>query len=102
MSLFRRGVAALVLAVGHAVAGEPALPAPPAAPPAPAANVKTTHKLVKSVEVKRSGTGSLQTLCTDADGRILGLVAQAKPYNAPIAGATAEVHVFAPDGKPVT
>lgn len=100
MSLFRCGVAALALAAGYAAADEPVRT--PVAPPNPAANFKTTHKLLTSVEVKRSAVGSLQTLCTDTDGRILGLVAQAKPYNAPLKGATAEVHVFAPDGKPVT
>jgi hypothetical protein len=98
MSLVRCGVAALALATGYASADERT----PAAPPNPAANFKTTHKLVTSVEVKRTGAASLQTLCTDAEGRVLGLVAAAKPYNAPLKGATAEVHVFAPDGKPLT
>src|SRR5262245_11694978 len=102
MSFFRCGLAVLALAAGYAAADEPVRVPTPAAPPNPAAKFPTTHKLVTSVEVKRSAVGSLQTLCTDTDGRILGLVAQAKPYNAPIKGATAEVHVFAPDGKPVT
>lgn len=104
MSLFRCGVAALALAAGYAAADEPARPVvpTPVAPPNPAANVKTTHKLVASIDVKRTGTASLQTLCSDADGRVYGLVAAPKPYNAPVAGATSEVHVFAPDGKPVT
>lgn len=57
-----------------------------------------THKQVKEISIPRQGTSSLQTLCCDAEGRVLGLVAPPRSFGAPIKGATSEVHVVTADG----
>jgi hypothetical protein len=123
MTLFRRGiVAALVLCAGYAVAADekpkpvqatPAIKVVPAQlakpgdpvpvlPANPAEKFETTHKVVASISVKSETAGqTLQTLCLDKDGRVIGLVAPPKPYTAPKAGGTSSIHVFDADGKPV-
>lgn len=113
MTPFRR-VAAMVLALiaGYATADEKPTKPAPAAPktaradePAPSTNPisnrATTHKVVTAVDVKGDKGAKLQTICLNADGRVVGLVAAPKPYGAPVKGATAEVHLFTADGKPV-
>jgi hypothetical protein len=95
---------ALVMAVGSAVADDkPAKAEPtPAAPANPAEKAEATHTVVESVAVKSETSGhTLQTLCLDKDGRVIGLVAPPKPYTAPKAGGTSEIRVFDADGKPV-
>lgn len=103
MKPFRLGVIALLLAAGYSVAADekPAKPAVPAGPPNPAEKFETTHKVVASIDVKGEKGMTLQTLCLDGKGRVVGLVAPPKPYGAPVKGATAEVHLFDADGKPV-
>jgi hypothetical protein len=76
-------------------------PGGPGLPQNPAEKFETTHKVVASVVVKGEKGLTLQTLCLDAQGRVVGLVAPPKPFGAPLKGATAEVHVFDADGKPV-
>jgi hypothetical protein len=73
----------------------------PAQPPNPADKFATTHKVVASVAVKGEKGMTLQTICLDTQGRVIGLVAPPKPFGAPTKGATAEIHVFDADGKPV-
>ena len=63
---------------------------------------KATHEQVAEVKVAKKGALALQTLCLDADGRVLGVVAPPRGFTAPVQGAASEVHVFTPDGKPVT
>ena len=64
---------------------------------------KATHEQTAEIKVKGETTGTaLQTLCIDTSGRVLGLVAPPRGYGAAVKGGTAEVHVFSPDGKPVT
>src|SRR4051812_12386022 len=93
MTLVRLGVV-FVLTAGLAAAAETPAPENKSAEP--------SHKLSGAVTVKgTNGTATLQTLCLDADGRVLALVAQAKPYGAPLKDATGEIHVFDPAGKPV-
>lgn len=103
MKLFRSAVVALILAGPGLAADEKpvALPLQPAAPPNPAEKFETTHKVVASVDVKGEKGLTLQTICLDGKGRVVGLVAPPKPYGPPVKGATAEVHVFDADGKPV-
>lgn len=72
-----------------------------AAPANPAEKLVATHKVSAAVDVKGSNGLKLQTLCLDSTGRVVGLVATPKPFGGPVRGATAEVHVFDPDGKPV-
>ncbi|MBN9118873.1 MAG: hypothetical protein J0I06_06900 [Planctomycetes bacterium] len=99
MKLFRLGAVALILAAGYAVAADEK--PVPAVPPNPAEKFETTHKVVASVDVKGDKGLTLQTLCLDGKGRVVGLVAPPKPYGPPTKGATAEVHLFDADGKPV-
>jgi hypothetical protein len=104
MKLFRLSAVLLVTAAGYAVlADEPAkqLTPVPAAPANPADKFETTHKVVDSISVKGEKGMTLQTLCLDGNGRVVGLVAPPKPYGAPVKGATAEIHLFDADGKPV-
>jgi hypothetical protein len=63
---------------------------------------KASHEQVAEVKIPKTGTQGLQTLCLDADGRVLAVVAPPRGYGAPVKNATAEVHVYSPDGKPVT
>ena len=64
---------------------------------------KATHSQVAEVKViGTDGKTKLQTLCLDANGRVLALVAPARGYGAPVKDGFGEVHVFSPDGKPVT
>jgi hypothetical protein len=104
MKLLRLGVAALLLTAGSVIAEDekpaPALPVLKQ-PPNPAEKFATTHKVVGSVDVKGEKGMTLQTLCLDGKGRVVGLVAPPKPFGAPTKGATAEVHLFGADGKPV-
>lgn len=63
---------------------------------------QATHEQVAEVTVKGlDKANTLQTLCLGADGRVLALVAPPRGYGAPTKGATGEVHVYSPDGKPV-
>ncbi len=105
MKLFRLGIAALLLAAGYSVAADekPAKVADPVPglPPNPAEKFDTTHKVVASIEVKGEKGMPLQTICLDGKGRVVGLVAPPKPYGPAVMGATAEVHLFDADGKPV-
>ncbi|HEY1191408.1 MAG TPA: hypothetical protein VGE74_27485 [Gemmata sp.] len=103
MKLFRLG-AALLLVAGYATADEkPAKVADPAPalPPNPAEKFDTTHKVIASIDVKGEKGLTLQTICLDSKGRVVGLVAPPKPYGAPTKGATAEIHLFGADGKAV-
>jgi hypothetical protein len=103
MKLFCSAVVALLVA-GPALAADEkqaAVPIQPAAPPNPAEKFETTHQVVASINVKGEKGLTLQTICLDANGRVVGLVAPPKPYGAPVKGATAEVHIFDADGKPV-
>jgi hypothetical protein len=99
MKVFHFGAVALLLVAGAAVTAEeiPVVPVPPN----PAEKFKTTHKVVSSVSVKGEKGMTLQTLCLDGKGRVVGLVAPPKPFGAPMKGASAEVHLFDADGKPV-
>ena len=110
MKLFRLGVVAVLLVANYTVAAdekpapkpEPTTkPAVPVLPPNPAEKFDTTHKVVASIDVKGEKGLTLQTLCLDSKGRVVGLVAPPKPYGAPVKGATAEIHLFDADGKPV-
>ncbi|MBA4187398.1 MAG: hypothetical protein C0467_05195 [Planctomycetaceae bacterium] len=103
MNWYLKAVAAVVLAVGSVAADEKpaAVPPVPGAPKNPAEKLETTHKVVASVAVKGEKGMTLQTLCLDTQGRVIGLVAPPKPFGAPTKGATAEIHVFDADGKPV-
>jgi hypothetical protein len=122
MKLIRCGAFALLaLVAGYAAADDkpkvvpatPAIQAKPADPdvarpilgePAgnPLANREATHKVARSVDVKGANGLTLQTLCLDPlSGNVVGLVATPKPFGAPVKGATAEVHVFDPSGRPV-
>src|SRR5688572_12139756 len=82
------------------VAGEPKASAPKSAD---AAKAEPTYEKFTEVKVDGPGGLKLQTLCADAQGRILGLVAQPRYFdaNAKSASAKSEVHVLTPDGKPV-
>src|SRR4051812_48510072 len=64
------------------------------APKAPDAKAPTaaTHEPSKTVNVTGSGGLKLQTLGLDGEGRILGLVAQPRHFNAPAKGVISEVH----------
>ena len=111
MTLICRGAAAvLALVAGYAVAADekPAKPGDPVPvlPPNPLEKREATHKVAASIDVKGfAGPGgipaTLQTICMNSDGRVVGLVAAAKPYGAPVNGAIAEIHLFDADGKPV-
>jgi hypothetical protein len=90
MTSFRPfAAAAVVLAAGFAAADEKPN------------KTEATHKVVAAIDVKGEKGLKLQTLCTDSLGRVVGLVAPPKPFGGSIKGATAEVHVFDADGKPV-
>jgi hypothetical protein len=102
MKLFRLGAVALLLVANNAVTADekPARVDPvPALPPNPAEKFETTHKVVASIDVKGDKGLTLQTLCLDSKGRVVGLVAPPKPYGAPMKGATAEIHLYDADGK---
>ncbi|AMV30206.1 hypothetical protein VT84_37790 [Gemmata sp. SH-PL17] len=101
MKVFRLGVAAVLLAVGNArAADDKPVPATPIVPPNPAEKFETTHKVIASIDVKGEKGHTLQTICLDSKGRVVGLVAPPKPYGAPPKGQTAEIHLFDADGKP--
>jgi hypothetical protein len=94
MMLVRIGVV-FVLTAGLAAAAD-----------TPASNdnksAEPSHKMAGDVTVKSTdGKYTLQTLCLDTNGRVLALVAPSKPFGAPVKGATGEVRVFDPVGKPV-
>src|SRR4051794_25952861 len=94
MMLVRLGVVFALTAGLAAAADTPAL--------ADVKKADPSHKLVTAITVTGTdGNAKLQTLCVDADGRVLALVAAPKPYGAPLKGATGEVQVFDPAGKPV-
>ncbi|MBP3956940.1 hypothetical protein J8F10_16840 [Gemmata sp. G18] len=102
MKVFRLGVAAVLLAVSNArAADDKPVPATPIVPPNPAEKFETTHKVIASIDVKGEKGHTLQTICLDSKGRVVGLVAPPKPYGAPPKGQTAEIHLFDADGKPV-
>jgi len=120
MTFVRRvSAAALVLAAGFAVAhadekskpdekkaeAKTAVAVPAAriggAPANPAEKLETTHKVSGAIDVKGEKGLKLQTLCLDSMGRVVGLVAPPKPFGGPVKGATSEVHVFDPAGKPM-
>ncbi|MFO0822895.1 MAG: hypothetical protein U0792_07215 [Gemmataceae bacterium] len=85
----------------EAVDPVPGKPRAPGLPANPAEKLETTHKVVNSVVVKGEKGMTLQTLCLDTQGRVIGLVAPPKPFGAPMKGATSEIHVIDADGKPV-
>lgn len=61
-----------------------------------------THLSVAEVNVVGTdGKTKLQTICADADGRVLALVAPPRVYGGPLKAGASEVHVYSPDGKPV-
>src|SRR5204863_3797296 len=61
-----------------------------------------THEQVKEINVTGTdGRTRLQTLCLDADGRVLGLVAPPRSFGAPAKDGFGEVHVLTADGKTV-
>ncbi|QJW98994.1 NHL repeat-containing protein [Frigoriglobus tundricola] len=102
MNVFRLGIAAVLLAASAAgAADDTPVPAPPVAPANPAEKFETTHKVVASIDVKGEKGHTLQTICLDSKGRVVGLVAPPKPYGAPPKGQTAEIHLFDADGKAV-
>src|ERR1700716_2509679 len=70
------------------------------ASPAAAAEVTgASHKQIAAIPVKGpTGTG-LQTLCLDADGQILALVAPPRGYGAAMKNVASEVQVFTGEGK---
>src|SRR5207248_5540912 len=93
MTLVRLGVV-FVLTAGLAAAADK--------PAAADKSTEPSHSVAGAVTVKSAdGKYTLQTLCLDTSGRVLALVAQPKPYGAPLKGATGEIHVFDPAGKPV-
>lgn len=78
-------------------------PAPAGAPAAQKqfADVPASHEKVADVAVKSTdGKHRLQTVSIDSAGRVLALAAPPKSFGPPLKGASAEVHVFTPDGKP--
>lgn len=103
MTLFRLSAIALLLAAGYAIAAdEKPAPVQPALPPNPAEKFDTTHKVIASIEVKGENNLKLQTISLDSKGRVIALVAPPKLYTAVAESkATAEIHVFDSDGKPV-
>jgi hypothetical protein len=117
MALMKRGAAAcLVLFTGYAFAADEkpvkpvqAVPAvrivssqpAPAVPANPLEKRDATHEVKASIDVKGKNGQTLQTICLNADGRVVGLVAPAKPFGAPIKGATGQIFLFDASGKPV-
>jgi hypothetical protein len=65
------------------------------------AKAEPTHEKLTDVKVKGEGGLGLQTLCADASGRILALVAQSRYFEGAAKDVTSEVHVLTSDGKPV-
>jgi len=65
------------------------------------AKAEPTHEKLVEIKVKGDGGLGLQTLCADASGRILALVAQSRYFEGPAKDTTSEVHVLTADGKPV-
>lgn len=61
-----------------------------------------THEKTKEIVIKQDGNYSLQTLCTDLDGRVLAVVAPSRYFTAPGKGVTSEVHTYTADGKKVS
>jgi hypothetical protein len=62
--------------------------------------VPVTHEQVAAVTVRgKEGNITLQTLCVNAKGEVLALVAPPRPYGAPVKNAFSEVHVLSPEGK---
>lgn len=103
MMLLRLSAITLMLVVSYtAAADEKPVPPNPAAPPNPAEKFDTTHKVVASIEVKGEDQLKLQTISLDNKGKVIALVAPPKPFTATAGSkATAEIHVFDGDGKPV-
>ncbi len=101
MKLFRLIAVLLMTAAGYAVLADEPAQQPAPVPANPADKFETTHKVIDSISVKGEQGMTLQTLCLDGNGRVVGLVAPPKPYGAPVKGATAEIHLFDADGKPV-
>jgi len=100
MKVLHVGVVAVLLAAVAAVAADDTpVPATPIVPPNPAEKFETTHKVVASIDVKGEKGHTLQTICLDSKGRVVGLVAPPKPYGTPPKGQTAEIHLFDADGK---
>jgi hypothetical protein len=97
MRQMRLSAAVLLVAAGFAVAADEK---PVAQPPNPAEKFETTHKVVASIDVKGEKQGhTLQTICLDKEGRVVGLVGPGKPYDAPKKGGTSEVRLFDKAGK---
>lgn len=65
------------------------------------AGKNTSHTLFKEVKLAGKDGNALQTLAVDGTGRVLALVAPPRDFSQTRAGATSEVHVLDPDGKPV-
>lgn len=66
------------------------------------ADVPASHEKIADVEVKSTdGKNRLQTVSIDREGRILALAAPPKSFGPPVKGATAELQIFTPDGKPL-
>ena len=62
----------------------------------------TTHKQAAAIPVKGPTGTSLQTLCLNADGQILALVAPPRGYGNAVKNVTSEVQVLTGEGKKVT
>src|SRR6266480_7661677 len=103
----------LAVATGFAVAAAADDKAPDTKPLAPITGARvpakkadksvaeTTHEQVKEIAVKGEVSGNtLQTLCLDGDGNVVGLVAPGR-YGAKPTSPVSEVQVFSPDGAPV-
>lgn len=60
---------------------------------------KATHEQTAEIKVPGADGAALQTLCLSADGKVLALVAPPRGFSAPTRNATAEVKVYAADGK---
>lgn len=69
--------------------------------PLSAADPKTpTHEQSSTISVASSdGKMRLQTLCLDAKGNVLALVAQPRGFTAPAKDVVSEIHVITPEGK---
>ena len=61
----------------------------------------TSHKQLAAIPVKGPTGTSLQTLCLNADGQILALVAPPRGYGNAVKNVTSEVQVLTGEGKKV-
>jgi len=70
-------------------------------PTTDAAKAIPSHEKLADISLKGKDGTTLQTLCSDTQGRIVALVGQSRQFNSAAKNVVSEIHILSPEGKAV-